>query len=319
MVDCLKFAAIDIGSNAVRLLLACVFEFVEPPMVKKMSLTRMPIRLGGDAFALRHISNEKVSELVSAMVGFRYLIDSFRPIAYQACATSAMRGAQNAPQICEQIRQACGIQVDILDGRREAQLIFENKSEAQLGGFNTYLYVDVGGGSTEITIFAKDQVVAARSFDIGTIRLLQKQVSKAGWGEMKLWLKQYTARCTDIAAIGSGGNINKIFRLAEGKTGRPLSLAKILKVRHMLKNLSFEQRIARLGLRPDRADVIVPAADIYLNVMHWAGIGHIYVPVVGLADGVVHILYQRFKALGGKPPAASKAICEQMPLWPNGR
>jgi len=318
MVEQLKFAAIDIGSNAVRLLLASVFEFGPEPMFKKMSLTRMPIRLGTDAFSLQRISQDKANELVSAMVGFRYLIDAFRPIDYKACATSAMRGAGNAPQICEQIRQACGIQVDILDGQREAQLIFENKSAARFDGYASYLYVDVGGGSTEITLFAKDRAVAARSFDIGTIRLLQNQVARAGWAQMKAWLKSHIAPHADIAAIGSGGNINKIFRLAECKTGRPMSLSRMLKVRRLLTGLSFEQRISRLGLRPDRADVIVPAADIYLNVMHWAGIDAIFVPVVGLADGVVHILYSRFKALG-IAPLGSKALCEQMPLWPNGQ
>jgi len=318
MVDYLKFAAIDIGSNAVRLLLAGVFEFGAEPMFKKMSLTRMPIRLGGDAFALERISDQKVTELVSAMVGFRYLIDSFQPIGYKACATSAMRGARNASQICERIRQACGIQVDILDGPREAQLIFENKSAARFGGYNAYLYVDVGGGSTEITLFVKDRVVAARSFDIGTIRLLQNRVTKAVWAEMKAWLKRHIAPHADIAAIGSGGNINKIFRLAECKSGKPLSLSKMLRVRRLLNGLSFEQRISQLGLRPDRADVIVPAADIYLNVMHWAAIGVIFVPVVGLADGVVHTLYNRFKALC-TANTPSEVSCEQLPLWPSGR
>jgi len=318
MVDYLKFAAIDIGSNAVRLLLAGVFEFGDQPMFKKMSLTRMPIRLGADAFSLHRISDDRVNELVSAMVGFRYLIDSYGPIDYKACATSAMRGAENAAQICQRIRQACGIQVDILDGGREARLIFENQSAMRLGGFTSYLYVDVGGGSTEITLFAKQRAVVARSFDIGTIRLLQNQVSKADWGQMKTWLKTHVAPHDDIAAIGSGGNINKIFRLAECKNGRPMSLTKILKVRRLLNGLSFNQRISRLGLRPDRADVIVPAADVYLNVMHWAGIEDIFVPVVGLADGVVHILYNRFKALCVRPQQ-SEALCEQIPLWPNGQ
>jgi exopolyphosphatase/guanosine-5'-triphosphate,3'-diphosphate pyrophosphatase len=296
MTPQLKFAAIDIGSNAVRLLLASVFEFDDGPLFKKMSLTRMPIRLGAEAFALRRISEERVRQLVSAMTGFRHLIDAYRPIAFKACATSAMRGAENGLEICRRIHHACGIDVDIVEGQREAQIIFENKSAERFGGYSAYLYVDVGGGSTEITLFSEDQVQAARSFEIGTVRLLQGGVAPNAWSEMRQWLQERIAPQLDIAAIGSGGNINKLFRLAEVKNGRPLTQAKILKVRRLLERLSFEQRIRQLNLRPDRADVIVPAADIYLNVIEWSGIDAIFVPVVGLADGIVRILYGRYKA-----------------------
>jgi exopolyphosphatase / guanosine-5'-triphosphate,3'-diphosphate pyrophosphatase len=229
------------------------------------------------------------------MVGFKHLIDAYQPIAYQAYATSAMRGAKNGPQICDRIEQASGIRVEIIEGPLEAQLIFENKSAESFGGYNEYLYVDVGGGSTEITLFAGGRVAGSASFDIGTIRILQNQVTEAHWEQMHQWLKARTAKKGNIAAIGSGGNINKIFRLANCKTGRPLSVEKLQEVRRELVLYSFEERITILDLRPDRADVIVPAADIYLNVMRWSGAQKIFVPQVGLADGAVRILYQKHK------------------------
>jgi exopolyphosphatase/guanosine-5'-triphosphate,3'-diphosphate pyrophosphatase len=306
MLNALKFAAIDIGSNAVRLLLASVFEIGGKATFKKMSLTRMPIRLGSDAFSLNRISNAKADELVGTLVGFKHLIDAYQPIDYQAYATSALRGARNGSAICKRVAKECGIQIDIIDGQREAQLIFENRSSERFGGFKDYLYVDVGGGSTEITLFSGGKIALSKSFDIGTIRILQGQVTKRHWNALHQWLKSHTAKHNSIAAIGSGGNVNKIFSLAGCKNGAPLTQVKLQKVRNELFKRSYEQRIVQMGLRPDRADVIVPAADIYLNVIEWAGIEKIFVPVVGLADGAVHILYSRYKAALAKaaPPAA---------------
>ena len=292
----LKFAAIDIGSNAVRLLLSGVFEAGFSPTFKKMSLIRMPIRLGDDAFTRNRISEGKIVELVKTMVGFKHLIDAYQPIDCMAFATSAMREAENGPEICERIRQASGIQLEIIDGKREAGVIFENKSADLFGGFNAYLYVDVGGGSTDITLFSQGRIVTSGSFDIGTIRLLEKLVSQDYWQKMRRWIKTYTAPYASVAAIGSGGNINKIFRLANCKNGKPLSYSKMMKVRRFLKHFSVDQRITELGLRPDRADVIIPAADIYLKVMKWGKIKQMFVPIVGLADGIVHILYDKYKA-----------------------
>jgi exopolyphosphatase/guanosine-5'-triphosphate,3'-diphosphate pyrophosphatase len=299
MIKTLKFAAIDIGSNAVRLLLAAVFENGSSAVFKKISLTRMPIRLGGDAFLRHRISKAKADELVCAMTGFKHLIDAYQPISYQAFATSAMRGAKNGAAICNRVKQACGIQIEIIEGPREAQLIFENRSSERFGGFKNYLYVDVGGGSTEITLFSGGKVAVSGSFDIGTIRMLQNQVTKAQWQQMRAWLKTHAGKKRAIAAIGSGGNVNKIFNLAGCKNGRPLIPEKIQKVRNTLAKLTLEQRIVKMGLRPDRADVIVPAADIYLNIMQWTHIEQLFVPVVGLADGVVHILYRQYKAAAG--------------------
>jgi exopolyphosphatase/guanosine-5'-triphosphate,3'-diphosphate pyrophosphatase len=291
----LRFAAIDIGSNAVRLLLSGVFEDGYSATFRKMSLVRMPIRLGDDAFTQKCISDEKISQLVKTMIGFKHLIESFQPLDFMACATSAMREAENGPQICERILEDTGIKLEIIDGKKEAQIIFKNKSADTFGGNDAYLYVDIGGGSTEITLFSQGQIIAAGSFNIGTIRLLEGLVSKAYWKKMRQWIKNYSAPYSAMAAIGSGGNINKVFRLANCKTGKPLSENKMMKVRRFLKHFTVEQRIKELGLRPDRADVIIPALDIYLKVMKWAGVRKIYVPQVGLADGIVHILYEKYK------------------------
>jgi len=189
----LKFAAIDIGSNAVRLLLSGVFEDGHLPAFRKMSLIRMPIRLGSDAFTQKHIPENKVAQLVKTMVGFKYLIDSFQPLDFRACATSAMREAENAPQIREQILNESGIKVEIINGKKEAQIIFENRSSDMFGGNNSYLYVDIGGGSTEITLFSQDRIITSESFNIGTIRLLEGLVTKSYWKKMKHWLINYTA------------------------------------------------------------------------------------------------------------------------------
>jgi exopolyphosphatase/guanosine-5'-triphosphate,3'-diphosphate pyrophosphatase len=291
----LNFAAIDIGSNAVRLLLSGVFEEAHSATFRKMSLIRMPIRLGDDAFTQKCISDSKVSQLVKSMIGFKHLIDAFEPLDFMACATSAMREAENGPEICNQILAETDIKVDIIDGVREAQFIFENKSADLFGGNDAYLSVDIGGGSTDITLFSRGQIITTGSFNIGTIRLLEGLVSKAYWKKMRQWLKNCSAPFTSMAAIGSGGNINKIFRLANCKNGKPLSDNKMMKVRRFLKHFTVEQRIRELALRPDRADVIIPALDIYLKIMKWAGIRKIYVPQVGLADGIVRTLYDRYK------------------------
>jgi exopolyphosphatase/guanosine-5'-triphosphate,3'-diphosphate pyrophosphatase len=291
----LRFAAIDMGSNAVRLLLSGVFEDGSSATFRKMSLVRMPIRLGDDAFTQKQISNEKISQLVKTMIGFKHLIESFEPLDFMACATSAMREAENGPQICERILKETGIKIEIIDGKKEAQIIFKNKRADTFGGNDAHLYVDIGGGSTEITLFSQGQIIAAQSFNIGTIRLLEGLVTKGYWKKMRQWLKNYSAPYSAMAAIGSGGNINKVFRLANCKNGKPLSEDKMMKVRRFLKHFTVEQRIKELALRPDRADVIIPALDIYLKIMKWAGIRKMYVPQVGLADGIVHILYEKYK------------------------
>ena len=290
----MKFAAIDIGSNAVRLLLTRVFETNTKPFFKKESLVRIPLRLGEEAFAEKFISEQKSQSLVNTMIAFKYLIDAYQPIDSMACATSAMRDAGNGDLIVKEINARTGFNLEIVDGKREAQIIFSNHVEQYLDEQKSYLYIDVGGGSTELTLFSDVKTIDSKSFDIGTIRLLKNLVTKEKWGEMKKWIKEFASAFQPIA-IGSGGNINKIFRLSGKKEGKPLSYKTVRSIYNNLKSFSFEQRIQNLGLRPDRADVIIPASDIYLSVMKWAGIDKIYVPQVGLADGLIHILYEKHK------------------------
>lgn len=300
----MKFAAIDIGSNAVRLLLARVFEEEgQPAFFKKEALVRMPLRLGDDAFTRHEITAGKADRLVSTMTGFRHLIEAYEPIDYMACATSAMREATNGDVIAQRVRERSAIDLQIIGGKQEAEIIYANHLERQFGGERAYLYIDVGGGSTELTLFARGRTVASRSFRIGTVRLLEDLVPARRWHEMRAWVREAVDDIAPIQGIGSGGNINKLFRLAQCKEGKPLGLKRLKAIFEMLNAYTYEQRIRVCGLRADRADVIIPAAQIYLAVMGWAGIKKIHVPEVGLADGVVHILYE--KHLAGRQGAAA--------------
>jgi exopolyphosphatase / guanosine-5'-triphosphate,3'-diphosphate pyrophosphatase len=291
----LKFAAIDIGSNAIRLLLARVIESDGYDFLKKESLIRMPIRLGEDAFTSQLISTQKTESLINTMTGFKYLIDAYNPLDISACATSAMREASNGNEIIKKVQQQSGIKIDIIDGKKEANIIFSNHIERRLEKNHPYLYIDVGGGSTELTLFCENKPEESKSFNIGTVRLLQNLVDKSTWDDMKVWVKYITGSFKLITAIGSGGNINKIFRLTTKKENKPLSYKNVNDIHEELKSYSFEERISIIGLRPDRADVILPASEIYLSVMRWARIKKILVPQVGLADGLVHIMYENYK------------------------
>lgn len=291
----LKFAAIDIGSNAVRLLLSAVFEGRNSATFRKISLIRMPIRLGDDAFSQKRISEEKASQLIQTMLGFMHFIIAYRPLRYMACATSAMREAENGSEVGVRILEQTGINIDIIDGTKEAKILLKNHGKKSFNGDRNYLYVDIGGGSTEITLFSRGLIIASGSFNIGTMRLLKNIAPKPEWDRMRDWLNKHTSPYDSLVAIGSGGNINKTFRLANRKTGKSLSYNKIKEVRRFLRNFSVRQRVTKLALRPDRADVIVPALGIYLKVMKWAGIKKMYVPEVGLADGMVRILYDKFQ------------------------
>ena len=290
----LKFAAIDIGSNAVRLLFTRVFENGRDPFFRKDSLIRIPLRLGSDAFTQHRISDLNAEKLINTLTGFRYLIDAYQPIDYLACATSAMREVENGPEIVAKIRENSGIELKIIDGKDEAEMIIANHFEEQLDKENAYLYIDVGGGSTEITIFVKGQVVASHSFNIGTVRLLEHLVKESAWKEMRKWIKENTKKL-NISSIGSGGNINKIFSLARQKTGKPITYRKVKEIAKMVSSYTYEDRIRVLGLKPDRAEVLVPASRIYISAMKWAKSKQIYVPQIGLADGIVHLLYEKYK------------------------
>lgn len=291
----MKFAAIDIGSNAVRLLLARVFETDNQPVIKKESLVRIPVRLGEDAFTGQRISVEKADSLIQTMIAFRHLITAYGALDYIACATSAMREAKNAPGLVAAIEKQSGIRLEVVDGKKEADIIYSNHFEEKLSRKKPYLYIDVGGGSTELTLFSRNKNIASKSFNIGTVRLLKNVVPKSSWREMKQWIISNLKGLKQVRAIGSGGNINKIFRLSRQKEVKPLSFKNLKDIYEFLSSYSLEERIKILGLRPDRADVIIPASQIYISVMEWGKIRRIYVPQIGLADGLIHLLYERYK------------------------
>ncbi len=289
-----RFTAIDIGSNAVRLLFSSVFENNGQPVFKKISLIRMPLRLGDDVFTRQRIPERKIQKLIQTMKGFSSLIDAYDPVAFRGCATSAMREAENGAEVCRRIKNYTGLDIDIITGKQEAELIFANKSAETLTGMKAFLYVDVGGGSTEITLFSEGQALSTESFNIGTIRLMEDMVAQRNWKQMKKWITRVTAPYESIAAIGTGGNINKLSKMAYCKKGQLISYEKLRKARKRLKDYTFDERVTVLGLKPDRADVIIPASQIYLNIMKWGSIKKIYVPVVGLADGLVRMMYNEY-------------------------
>jgi exopolyphosphatase / guanosine-5'-triphosphate,3'-diphosphate pyrophosphatase len=288
-----KFAAIDIGSNAVRLLLARVIEESEEPLFKKEVLVRMPLRLGDDAFRTGIITEEKQQRLVETMVGFRHLIAAYPALDFTAYGTSALREAKNARDVLSRVHTESGISVEIIEGAREAEVIYANHIEHRLDPNKNYLYVDVGGGSTEVTLIARGRRVGGSSFPVGTVRMLQGRPNQRAMDSLKAWVKKHRDDYGSMVAIGSGGNINTIFKLARVKQGRPLSYAVVREIHRLLESLSLEERIVTLGLRPDRADVVVYAGDVYLSVMKWGKISKIYVPEVGLSDGIVHLLYEK--------------------------
>ncbi len=288
------FAAIDIGSNAVRLLFSNVFEEREE-VVRKDSLVRVPIRLGEDVFTTRVISREKADALVSAMHAFRHLMDVHHPLDYLACATSAMREALNSREVVERIRRETGIDIEIIDGQREAEIIYSNHIAEHLNRGVSYLYIEVGGGSTELTLFSDQEKIVSRTFAVGTVRMLKGMVEKPEWNKLREWVENRTRAYRPLSGIGSGGNINFLFKMSLKKEGRPLGVKKIKSLYKYLLSFPVEDRIKLLGLRPDRADVIIPACEIYLSVMKWAGINEIIVPNVGLADGLIHLLYEKHR------------------------
>ncbi len=290
----MRLAAIDIGSNAARLLINDVITDPQGrPEFVKLTLVRVPLRLGFDVFDSGAISSEKVNMLVKTIQAYKLLLDVYQVKHYITAATSAMRDATNADQILQQVKKETGMDLRIISGEDEASYIYENHVAENLSSQESYLYIDVGGGSTELTFFSDGKLVAKESFDIGTIRLLKNQVTEDTWNEMKKFIKAKTTGYHHITAIGSGGNINKIFSLSKRKEGKPLSLQMLRDYYKEFSSLSVAQRISLYHLREDRADVIVPALLIYINVMRWADTEEIFVPKIGLADGLIHILYDK--------------------------
>lgn len=289
----MKIAAIDIGSNAVRLLFCNVMIHEGKTSIKKAELLRVPIRLGEDSFLNKHISQKKADKLVTAMKAFKNLIDVYDAVDYRACATSAMRDADNRYEVVERVRKESGIKIEIIDGKTEADIIYSNHLEQHLDKNNNYLYIDIGGGSTELTMFSNNKPVASQSFNIGTIRMLHNQIEKEYWSYFKNWIKEITAGYKPLIAIGSGGNINKLYKMTCKKPGKPLAVTKLKSLCEMIESYTYEERIQVLGMNPDRADVIIPASKILLTVLKKAEIEKLIVPQIGLADGIVHQLYAK--------------------------
>lgn len=289
----MKLAAIDIGSNAARLLISeaspnstGVMDFT------KLNLVRVPLRLGFDVFNNNVISEKKANHLIDTIKAYKLLLDVYEVKYLKACATSAMRDASNATVILQEVKAQTGIDIKIISGQEEASFIYENHVAENMDKTKSYLYIDVGGGSTELTLFGGGKQIFKESFNIGTIRLLQQQVTEAQWQVMKDFLKQQLKNIGPVIAIGSGGNINKIFSLSKRKEGKPLSLDTLKDYHKEFSSFTVEERIHLYSLREDRADVIVPALQIYVNVMRWADTPEIYVPKIGLADGLIHALYE---------------------------
>lgn len=297
MMKIQKYGAIDIGSNAVRLLIATVIERPEKEtLFKKTSLVRVPIRLGEDVFINSKISVKNTNRLIDTINAFKLLMNSHKVVRFRACATSAMREAKNGREIAKIIEETTGIAIHIIDGNDEASLISSTHINNIILDEKTYLYVDVGGGSTEFTLYSKGKAVASKSVKIGTVRLLNDIVERSVWEEMENWIKAETKLYSDISLIGSGGNINSIFKQSGKPSGKPLSYQYLVSYYESIQNYSYEDRVVELDMNPDRADVIIPATKIYLSAMKWSRAKAIYVPKIGLSDGIVKELYYEQRA-----------------------
>lgn len=292
-----KYAAVDIGSNAIRLLITTVIEKEGfPTQFKKTSLVRLPIRLGADVFLKGSISSGNYKRLLDAMHAFSLIIKTHNVVAFRACATSAMREAKNGQQIVSKLKAATGIDIQIIDGNDEAAIIASTDLKQLISDNKVFLYVDVGGGSTEFTVFANGKNIVSHSFKLGTVRIINGMVEDVTWQQAKNWVTQHTKAYSKINVIGSGGNINSIYRFSENKIGQPLSYLFMSSFYEKVKQYDYNQRVFELKMNPDRADVIIPATRIYLSAMKWAKAKNMYVPKIGLADGIVKQLYNERNA-----------------------
>ncbi|TDQ31009.1 Ppx/GppA phosphatase family protein [Zeaxanthinibacter enoshimensis] len=287
-----KFAAIDIGSNAIRLLVHNVIEQdKQETQFRKSSLIRVPVRLGEDTFTLGEISARNTERMLETMKAFKHLMSVMGVEKYMACATSAMREARNGKKIIKRIREESGVEVEIIDGKKEAAIIANTDLQQLLQEDQAYLYIDVGGGSTEFTLLSGATPKISRSFKVGTVRLLNGMVEDAHWEEIRKWIQKHVTPLQNVQIIGSGGNINKLHKMSGRKMGVPLSYIWLHSQYQYLQSMSYEDRIIQLGLNPDRADVIIPATRIFLLAAKWSGAKKIHVPKVGLSDGIIKTLY----------------------------
>ena len=294
MLEIKKYAAIDIGSNAIRLLISNVIvEKDKEPQFRKSSLVRVPIRLGADTFVSGEITHTNIQRMIDAMEAFKLLMNINNVEKYKACATSAMREAINGKEVAKEIFKKTGVEIDIIGGKKEAAIISSTDLNELIEGDSSYLYVDVGGGSTEFTIFSKGRIINSKSFKIGTVRLINnsKSENKIIYKDVQKWVEENTKNLKKLSLIGSGGNINKLFKMSGRTIGKPISYIYLNAQYQFLKNMSFNDRVSELSLNPDRADVIIPATKIYLSAMKWSGARKIFVPKIGLADGIIKGLH----------------------------
>ncbi len=299
MLSIKKYAAIDIGSNAVRLLISNIIqEKGKPVRFKKSSLVRVPIRLGADVFLKSTISSKNAERLGDTMLAFKLLMKAHNVERYKACATSAMREANNSTEVVKAIVGQSKIEIDIIDGEEEATIIAATDINEYIDKNKNYLYVDVGGGSTEFTVIRNAKAIASKSSRIGTVRLLNKIVKKETWKDLEQWIKSNTKTYEKIEVIGSGGNINKIFKMSDKADGKPLTYFYLSSLYHKLGSYTYEERITELDLNQDRADVIIHATRIYLSAMKWSGAKHLFVPKIGLSDGIIKSIY--YKTISSK-------------------
>ena len=288
-------AAIDIGSNAARLLISEVVKHDKEIEFNKLNLIRIPLRLGFDVFEKGYIGFRKKKMLINTIDAFSALMKVYEVDHYIACATSAMRDASNSKEIIKEIKAETGIKLEVISGDLEAEIIYENHIAELLDANKSYLYIDVGGGSTEVTLFHKSAVAFQKSFNIGTVRILTNKVEDAVWEDLKQTLKEIGRTYPKLVAIGSGGNINKIYSMINSKNIKSIPIEVIREFHRVLEPMTVEERMHTYLLKRDRADVIVPALNIYAYTMKWANIDEIYVPKIGLADGLINHLYEQVK------------------------
>ena len=281
------YAAIDIGTNAGRMLIGYVVSIDGHDVVKHIQLVRVPLRLGEDVFGTGVISEAKLKRFVLSMKGFRFLAKAYNIKQIKAFATSAMREAVNKNYVIDKIRRKAKIELETIDGKREAELIFLSFNISGFMDENPFLFIDVGGGSTELTVFSNGEKKNSRSFKIGTLRILKNKVSKNSLEEMDEWIRENILDCKGLSAIGTGGNINKISQLARKRYLESITIQEVEDTYTYLKSFTIQQRVDKLRMKPDRADVIIPASEIYLRIMKMAKIKEIFVPKMGLTDGMI--------------------------------
>ena len=290
-----KLAAIDIGSNAIRILISNVFEVEgSQPIFMKSQMVRVPIRLGEDSFTVGEISPKNIKRIIKAMKAFKLIMKINGVKHYMACATSALRESNNSEEILKKVKKKTGIKIEVIDGKREAQIISNTTIMDSIGQNKNYLYVDVGGGSTEFSVLQNGKRITSKSFKVGTVRMLNDMVNDKVWLEIEKWIVTNTKKTSKINLLGSGGNINKLFKLSNTKEGKPLLFITLNTFYQEFKKMSYEERILKYNLNLDRADVIMPALEIFLKALKWSGASKVYVPKIGLSDGMVKVMYKKY-------------------------